>query len=114
MGAVMPDLRANEMNKEAILAWLAEHTPVLYAAGLSAVIAVLRVTYAGGTMRQKVLEASMCGTITLAAVSGLSVFGLPTSAGAFVGGLLGFIGVEQARVLALRFLGKKADDGAPR
>lgn len=97
--------------KEALLSWLAEHAPVIYAAGLSAVIAVLRVTYAGGTLRQKGLEGLMCGTVTLAAVSGLSIFGLQTSASAFVGGLLGFIGVDQARAMALRFLGKKADDG---
>lgn len=98
-------------NKQAILTWLAEQSPVIYAAVLSAVIAFLRVTYAGGTLRQKVLEAMLCGTATLATVSGFSIFGLPVSASAFVGGLLGFIGVDQARALALRFLGKKADGG---
>jgi len=98
-------------NKEMVLSWLGENYPAIYAACLSAVIAALRVTYAGGTVRQKIIESLLCGALTLAAVSGLDLFGLPQSAAAFVGGLLGFIGVDRARALAERFLGAKADRG---
>lgn len=97
--------------KDVVIAWLAENSPVIYAAILSAVIAFLRVTYTGGTVRQKILEGALCGALTLAVVSGLGLFGLPQSAAAFAGGLLGFIGVDKARTLAERFLGVKADRG---
>ncbi|MCK9468221.1 MAG: phage holin, lambda family [Porticoccaceae bacterium] len=90
-----------------VSAWLTLHAPVIYGACMSVVIAMLRVIYSGGGVRQQLLEGTMCGAMTLAVVGGFDLFGLPQSAAVFVGGVLGFLGVEQVRHLAAKFIGAK-------
>lgn len=97
-----PDLWA------ALLAWLSIHAPSVYAFLLSVTIAVVRVIYGGGTSRQMVLEGIMCGLATLTLVPLLQVIGLPESMATFAGGLVGFIGVEKLRDIAIRFGEKRA------
>lgn len=97
-----PDLWA------ALLAWLSIHAPSVYAFLLSAAIAVVRVIYGGGTRRQMVLEGVMCGLATLTLVPLLQYLGLPQSMATFAGGLVGFIGVEKLRDIAIRFGERKA------
>lgn len=84
------------------LAWLSQHSPLLYAAGLSCAMAVLRITYGGGTRRQILVEGAICGGLTLTIISGLEFFGLPQSMSTFVGGWVGFLGVEKVRAIADR------------
>ena len=91
-----------------ILGWLAEHQPVIYGVVLSMGTAALRVVYGGGKRRQALLEAIMCGAIALTLMSGMDWMGVPASASGFVGGMVGFLGVETVREYAQRFLGKKA------
>lgn len=90
------------------IAWLQMNAPSLYAFGLSVTIAVLRVVYGGGTQRQMVLEGALCGLGTLTLVPLLELIGLPQSMATFVGGLVGFIGVEKIREIAVRFGERKA------
>lgn len=97
-----PDLWA------ALLAWLAVHAPSVYAFCLSVIVAVVRVVYGGGTTRQMVLEGAMCGLATLTLVPLLQYLGLPESMATFAGGLVGFIGVEKLRDIAIRFGERKA------
>jgi len=97
-----PDLWA------ALLAWLAVHAPTLYAFALSVVVAAVRVIYGGGTHRQMVLEGVMCGLATLTLVPLLQYLGLPQGMATFAGGLVGFIGVEKLRDIAIRFGEKRA------
>lgn len=97
-----PDLWA------ALIAWLSIHAPSVYAFLLSVTIAVVRVIYGGGTSRQMVLEGIMCGLATLTLVPLLQVIGLPESMATFAGGLVGFIGVEKLRDIAIRFGEKRA------
>ncbi|NLY58835.1 MAG: phage holin, lambda family [Gammaproteobacteria bacterium] len=97
-----PDLWA------AALAWLSVHAPSVYAFLLSVTIAVVRVIYGGGTRRQMVLEGVMCGLATLTIVPLLQYLGLPQSMATFAGGLVGFIGVEKLRDIAIRFGERKA------
>ncbi|KAB7712830.1 phage holin, lambda family, partial [Plesiomonas shigelloides] len=52
------------------------------------------------------LEGALCGALSLSFVSGMKWFGIPDDAAAFVGGMVGFIGVEKLRVIALRILHK--------
>lgn len=89
------------------LAWLAQHAPVIYATSLSALISALRIIYRGGTRKAVLLESVLCGCITLAILSGLSLLGLPQEAAAFVGGMIGLLGVDKVRNLAERFAGAK-------
>lgn len=97
-----PDLWA------ALLAWLSTHAPSVYALLLSVTVAVVRVIYGGGTRRQMVLEGVMCGLATLTLVPLLQYLGLPQSMATFAGGLVGFIGVEKLRDIAIRFGEKRA------
>lgn len=93
----------------ALLAWLSVHQPQLYAFLLSIGIAVLRVIYGGGATRQVWLEGALCGLMTLAVLSGSSWLGIPQDASAFIGGLVGFVGVKKIGEYADRWLGRKAD-----
>lgn len=92
-----------------IAAWFSQHEPVLYAAGMSVVIAVLRVIYGGGTRRQMTIEGVLCGALTLSIVPALEFFGLPQSMATFAGGMVGFLGVEKLRALADRYMSGRAD-----
>ncbi|MNZ76591.1 Phage holin family (Lysis protein S) [compost metagenome] len=93
----------------AALAWLVAHQPQLYAFALSVVIGVMRVIYGGGSGRQMVLEGAMCGAATLTLIPLLAWLGLPQNMATFVGGMVGFIGTEKFRELAIRFGERKAD-----
>lgn len=96
-----PDTWAN------LFAWLNDHSPLLCAALLSVVMAGLRIAYGGGTWRQMLVEGAICGCLTVTIISGLEFFGLPQTMSTFVGGWVGFLGVETIRTVADRYLGMK-------
>lgn len=93
----------------AALAWLVLHQPQLFAAGLSVVVAVLRVMYGGGTRRQMCLEGALCGLVTLSLVPLLEWMGLPQSMATFAGGAVGFLGVEKVRGYYERAAARKVE-----
>ena len=83
-------------------------SPIVGAVLLSMGIAVLRMVYDGKRQWARlILESAMCGTLTVALWSALEVFGISDTASVFVGGLVGFMGVEKCREAAERWLGKK-------
>ncbi|WP_315809443.1 phage holin, lambda family [Pseudomonas sp. C9-3] len=86
-----------------VLAWLSQHTPILYAAGLSFLTALIRVIYGGGTRRQALLEAALCTLITLGLVSLLEWAGLPEGLATAAGVFTGFLGVKKVADIADRF-----------
>lgn len=90
-----------------VLAWLSQHAPAFYAAGLALMISGLRIVYGGGTRRAAVLESLLCGLITLALLSGLELLGVPQSAAGIVGGMVGLLGVDKIRAYADRVTGFK-------
>lgn len=90
-----------------ILAWLSEQAPVIFAAFLAFSMAVLRVIYGGGNRRRALLEGALCGGLTITMILGMDYFGLPLAMAGFVGGWIGFIGVEKVRDMAERFVGYK-------
>ena len=92
----------------ALGAWLSSYSTNIYALFLSVSIALVRVVYGGGTRRQMALEATMCGLVTLTLQPVLELFGLPNNMSAALGGMVGFIGVEKLRELAIRLGEKKA------
>jgi len=94
---------------EALLAWLQSVAPSLYALALSTTIAALRVVYGGGSRRQMMLEGALCGAATLAVVPLLGYLGFPADMAVFVGGFVGFVGVEEIRRLAIK-LGERRTD----
>ena len=76
----------------ALLAWLSQHAPIIYG---------------GGTRRQALLEGALCGGLALTIISGFEFFGVPQSMATFIGGWIGFLGVEKIRDLADRYAGIK-------
>lgn len=71
---------------------------------LSIVMAALRIAYTGGGWRRVLLEAPLCGAMTLTASSALDYFALPQTLSVAVGGAIGFIGVDQIRAAGIRIL----------
>lgn len=84
------------------LAWLSQHAPVLYAGGLSFLVAITRVIYGGGTRRQALLEATLCTLITLGLIPVLEWLGLPQNMATAAGVFTGFLGVKKLAELADR------------
>ena len=93
-----------------LAAWLAHHSPTLYGFSLAVGVAIVRVIYGGGTVRQMILEGALCGLLSLTLTSGLELVGLPISAAAFVGGMVGFIGTEAVREFAMKWIGTNVED----
>lgn len=93
----------------ALCAWAAMHAAQLYAFGLSVVTAILRVAYTRGKWQQMALEGALCGLGTLTLVPLLTYFNMPESMATFIGGMVGFLGVEKFREYADKVVGKKAD-----
>lgn len=92
--------------------FISPHQSAIYGFTLSICTAWLRVMYSGGTRRQRALEAAMCGAISLSLMSAMDWVGVPVSASGFIGGMVGFLGVEKIRMLANAVLSKKVgNDG---
>ena len=96
-----------------VIAWLSQHTPALYAAGLAVSISALRIIYGGGTKKAAFLESLLCGCINLAMLSGFESLGIPQSAAGIVGGMIGLLGVDKIRAYADRFAGFKLPGRKP-
>lgn len=86
-----------------VLAWLSQHSPTIYAATLSFVMAALRIVYGGGTRRQALLEATICMLLTTSLIAVLEYFGLPAALATPAGIWIGFLGVKKIADLADRF-----------
>lgn len=78
---------------------------------MASVIAMLRVLYEAKEIKpvQVILEAFICGALSLCATSIIDIIGLPQSAAVTIGGAIGFIGVTALRELLLKVLNKKVD-----
>ena len=95
MRSAMPGKDPN--NWQALLALLASVWPQLYAAGLAFVVALVRALHAGGRPAKSILEAVLCGCLTLALMPILQYFGLPMDLSVAAGGSIAFLGVEWLR-----------------
>jgi lambda family phage holin len=91
--------------------WIVVTTPLWQGAIMSATISMLRVLYEGkeANKRRVLLEALMCGGLSLSASSVIEWMAWPSSLSVGAGGAIGFIGVTAIRELIIRFLGRKAD-----
>lgn len=94
-------------------AWLSEivhdYWPAIYAAVLSFMVASFRIIYEGGRLRQVAIEAPLLGLMALAFSNAVSLLGVSQDIAPFFGGMVGFIGVEGTKELALRIIDKRAD-----
>lgn len=92
-----------------LIAWFQDHWPSFYAGLIGTGVAALRVAYGGGSWRQMLLEAPLCGLITVSACGGFELFSLSSTTAPFFGGIIGLLGVEGVRKLADRYLDRKVD-----
>ena len=97
-------------NWQALLNVLASIWPQLYAAGLAFMVALVRALYAGGKPFKALLEAVLCGCLTLALVPVLNYFGLSPDLAVAFGAAVAFLGVEwlrdRAGVIAEKVIGR--------
>ncbi len=96
----------------AFLVWLHDNWPTIYGCALAIGIAWLRITHMGGRGRQRVIESSLCGLLTLAFSSGMEfLFGIPRELSGFVGGWIGWYGVDRLREWSMAKLKQDIKDG---
>ncbi|ERN88542.1 endonuclease [Salmonella enterica subsp. enterica serovar Typhimurium str. CDC_2009K1288] len=74
---------------------------------MAGLIAYGRLIY-DGARKNKWLEGVLCGALSLCVTSALDVVGLPVSISPFVGGIIGFVGVDKLREIAISALKKRA------
>lgn len=91
--------------------WFALSTPAWQGAIMAVTISVLRVLYdAKETSKLRVLlEALICGGLSLSASSIIEWMAWPSSLSVGAGGTIGFIGVAAIRELIIRLIGRKVD-----
>lgn len=71
--------------------------PQIYAAGLAMLIALVRAIHAGGRPMKSILEAVLCGFLTLALMPLLAYLGMPQDMAIAIGAAIAFLGVEWVR-----------------
>lgn len=81
--------------------------PQISGAALAVAVCYGRLIYDGVDRKNKWIEGVLCGALSLAISSSLEVVGLPISMSPFLGGLVGFIGVEKVREIALRVINRR-------
>ena len=87
--------------------WLEQHFPAVYAGVLALLIAVWRILYSGGRLRQLLLEAPLCGLLGVGVSYGPALIGAPPEAGVFLGSMVGLFGVEASRAAAQKVIGRR-------
>ena len=90
-----PDSEPNLI--EALIGLVASVWPQLYAALLAFVVALVRALHSGGKPVKSLLEAVLCGCLTLALVPVLNHFQLNPDLAVAVGASVSFLGVEWLR-----------------
>ena len=92
----------------AVLAGLEGAWPQISGALAAGIIAYGRLIYDGATRKNKWLEDILCSVFSLCITSALDTVGLPVSVSPFVGGVVGFVGVDKLREIAISAIRKRA------
>lgn len=95
---VRPDMPAKDPNNwQWLFDLVASVWPQLYSAGLAFIVALARALHAGGRPLKSLLEALLCGCLTLSVAPVLSHFGLSPDLAVAIGAAIAFLGVEWLR-----------------
>jgi lambda family phage holin len=89
--------------------WLALNCPTWQGAIMATIISILRVLYEGKeTSKVRILlEALICGALSLSASSLIVWMEWPSSLSVAAGGAIGFLGVTAIREIVVRVIGRK-------
>lgn len=81
--------------------------PQILGSMMAGLICYGRLIYDGVERKNRWIEGVLCGALSLCISSALDVFGLPVSMSPFIGGMVGFIGVEKLRTIAISAISKR-------
>lgn len=114
--------KANAMDEKELgpklFQWVTANFQFITSGAMAASIAFARIAYEYTSGKRKrswgasVAESVLCGLFALGLVSGLELFGLPQTAATFVGGMVGFIGVDKLKEWLEAWGDKKVDKKA--
>lgn len=80
-----------------LINWFVVNYPFLYTFLLTCLIAFLRLLYDEVSGSRRFVESILCGFIALSVSAGLEHFGFPDSLAPFIGGVIGFFGIDKIR-----------------
>jgi lambda family phage holin len=81
--------------------------PQILGSMMAGLICYGRLIYDDVERKNRWIEGVICGALSLCISSALDVFGLPVSMSPFIGGMVGFIGVEKLRNIAISAISKR-------
>ncbi|WON77565.1 phage holin, lambda family [Serratia sp. UGAL515B_01] len=84
--------------------------PTFGAAVVSGLVCYARIIHDGEKRKNKWVEGILCGFLAFGVSHGLEYLSLPQGTDVFIGAVIGFIGVEKVREIALRAISKKTGD----
>lgn len=93
---------------EQTMKWIALYLPSVYAGLCALGISALIDIRAGKPKLYTATGALICGIFALAVSALLEYLGLPANSGAFVGALVGFVGADRLRDMALAIVARRA------
>lgn len=93
---------------EQTMKWIALYLPSFYAGLCALGISALIDIRAGKPKLYTFTGALICGIFALAISALLEYLGLPANSGAFVGALVGFVGADRLRDIALSVVARRA------
>ncbi|MEH5217034.1 phage holin, lambda family [Enterobacter hormaechei] len=97
---------------EQTMKWIALYLPSIYAGLCALGISALIDIRAGKPKLYTATGALICGIFALAVSALLEYLGLPANSGAFVGALVGFVGADRLRDMALAIVARRAGVGS--
>lgn len=97
---------------EQTMKWIALYLPSVYAGICALGISALIDIRAGKPKLYTATGALICGIFALAVSALLEYLGLPANSGAFVGALVGFVGADRLRDMALVIVARRAGVGS--
>lgn len=97
---------------EQTMKWIALYLPSVYAGLCALGISALIDIRAGKPKLYTATGALICGIFALSVSALLEYLGLPANSGAFVGALVGFVGADRLRDMALAIVARRAGVGS--
>lgn len=91
--------------------WINTNTPVISGALLAFLVAVARARKEGEGLKSSLLEATLCGILSLGIISAFEYFGLPSNLATLFGVMIGFMGTKKIGGILDAFIGRKMGGG---
>lgn len=87
--------------------WVNVNTPVISGALLAFLVAVARSRKEGEGLKSSLLEATLCGILSLGIISAFEYFGLPSNLATLFGVIIGFMGTKKLAEIIDSIIGRK-------